>query len=177
MIDQAAYSRGLDVSDWLASAHPIPGQAKAEWGEPRKGRIALIPSGRAFDTVRVAATVVHAAVGTSDEAAVAAFLSALIDGPVIHDAYCATGSYGAYYFLVPLGSCAHHHADDAQLLTSDTWLGVPEPTRTARPGAFWVLAPRQRGDLCIPGYVDQLIRAGRRNLAEAAGAVQEGGTQ
>ncbi|MFI1170738.1 hypothetical protein [Streptomyces melanogenes] len=164
MIKETDYSRA--VSDWLADAHPNPAQAKAEWGDPRRGRVALIPSGRAFDTIRVSTSIVHAAVGATSEGEVAAFLSALVDGPIIHDAYSATGAYGVYYFLVPLGFCAHHLADDAQLLTSDTWLGVPEPTRTARPGPFWVLAPRQRDDFCIPGYVDQLIRAGRRKLAE-----------
>lgn len=175
MIKQTAYSRA--VSDWLAEAHPNPAQAKAEWGDPRRGHLALIPTGRTFDTVRVSAGIVHATVDAEDEASVAAFLSALVDGPVIHDAY---SSAGAYYFLVPLGSCAHHLADAAQLLApGTTWLGVPEPTRTARPGAYWVLPPRQRDDLCIPGYVDQLIQAGRRKLAEppVAGPGMEGGVQ
>ncbi|WP_369383957.1 hypothetical protein [Streptomyces sp. cg36] len=172
MTGQVAYSRGLGVANWLASAHPDPEQAKAEWGDPRKGHVALIPTGRIFDAVRVAAKVVHAAVGDTDDARVAAFLSALVDGPVIHDAYSASI---AYCFLVPLGSCAHHRADDAhRLVPGTTWLGVPEAARTARPGAFWVLAPRQYDDLCIPGYVDQLIRAGRRNLAKAAEIAREG---
>ncbi|MFK8911290.1 DUF6415 family natural product biosynthesis protein [Streptomyces sp. YS-3] len=164
MIDHVARNRAAAVSDWLGAAHPNPGQARAEWGDPRKGHIALLPTGQVFDTVRVAAKVVHAAAGAQDEASVAAFLGALLDGPVIHDAYSATGA-SVYYFLVPLGSCAHHLADDARLLAPGTWVGVPEPTRTARPGSFWILPPRQRDDLCIPGYVDQLIRAGRRALA------------
>lgn len=166
MIDQAAHVRV--VADWLASAHPHPAQAAAEWGDPRRGHVALIPTGNVFDTVRVAASTVHAAAEAKDEAAVAAFLSALVDGPIIHDAYSSTL---AYYFLVPLGSCTHHVAADAQHLAPGTWLGVPDLSRTARPGPFWVLPPRGRDDLCIPGYVDQLIRAGRRRLAEAPPAV------
>ncbi|MEU1078609.1 hypothetical protein ABZ404_39130 [Streptomyces sp. NPDC005878] len=161
MIGHAA--RSAAASEWLAQAHPFPPQVKEEWSDPQRG-VALIPTGHTFDTVRVAAHLVHAAADSSNEAAVAGFLSALVDGPIIHDAYSATS---AYYFLVPLGSCAHHLTPDAQLLAPGvTWLGVPHLSRTARPGSFWVLAPRQRDDLCIPGYVDQLIRAGRKRLAE-----------
>ncbi|MFD9789454.1 DUF6415 family natural product biosynthesis protein [Streptomyces sp. NPDC059070] len=152
------------ITDWLASAHPAPPAARGEW---MIGGLAMLPTGRAFDTVRISAAIVHAAAQSGDSDTVAAYLGHMADGPVIHDAYDA-GVW--YYALVPLGTCAHHDTPDAQLLTPETtWLGVPALHRTARPGAYWICPPRRREDYCVPAGVDGVIRLGRRRAAEPRG--------
>ncbi|MGP9017776.1 hypothetical protein ACT1U9_05120 [Streptomyces sp. BR1] len=148
------------ISDWLASAHPTPSTAWAEWQE---GGIAMLPTGRAFDAVRVSAEIIHAAAGSRDPRFVGAYLSNVMDGPVIHDAYDVRVRY---YAMVPLGSCARHLTPDALLLTPrSTWLGVPAVHRTARPGAYWINPPVYQEYLCAPDGVDEVIALGRRNLA------------
>ncbi|MFD9790429.1 DUF6415 family natural product biosynthesis protein [Streptomyces sp. NPDC059070] len=148
------------VSQWLASAHPVPSAARQEWAV---GGLAMLPTGRAFDTVRIAAAIVHAAAQSGDAGAVGAYLARTLDGPVIHDAYAASVWY---YALVPPGSRTHHDTPDAQLLTPETtWLGVPAPHRTTRPGPYWLHPPRHREDHCLPAGVDSVIRLGRRRAA------------
>ncbi|WP_369383028.1 DUF6415 family natural product biosynthesis protein [Streptomyces sp. cg36] len=159
MTDQTAA-----ITDWLASAHPAPPAARGEW---MMSGLAILPTGRAFDTVRISAAIVHAAAQSGDSDTVAAYLDHMMDGPVIHDAY---NSGVWYYALVPLGTCTHHNTPDAQLLTPETtWLGVPAVHRTARPGAYWICPPRRREDFCVPAGVDGVIRLGRRRAAEPGG--------
>ncbi|WP_329402764.1 hypothetical protein [Streptomyces melanogenes] len=45
------------VTNWLASAHPVPAWARREFD----AGIALVPTGEKFDAIRVPAPVVHAA--------------------------------------------------------------------------------------------------------------------
>lgn len=157
MIDQNARM----ISQWLASAHPTPSKAWKEW---QIGGIAMLPTGRAFDTVRISAAIVHAAAQSGDAGAVGAYLARVLDGPVIHDAYDASVWY---YALVPLDTCTHHRAPDATLLGPDpTWLGVPAVHRTARPGVYWLLPPRRRADHCAPAGVDEVIHHGRHRVTE-----------
>ncbi|MBD0746399.1 hypothetical protein [Streptomyces sp. CBMA152] len=146
------------VSDWLASAHTTPSTAWTEW---QQGGIAMLPTGRAFDAVRISAAIVHSAAQSRDSDTVGLYLGGVLDGPVIHDAYDTSVWY---YALVPLGSCAHHDSpDDAQLLMPETtWLGVPAVHRIARPGAYWMHPPRHREDFCSPDGVDEVIRLGRQ---------------
>ncbi|MBD0744979.1 hypothetical protein BG418_25360 [Streptomyces sp. CBMA152] len=120
----------------------------------------MLPTGRAFDTVRISAAIIHAAAQSGDSDTVAAYLGRVLDGPVINDAYDTSVWY---YALVPLGSCTHHHAPDALRLTPDTtWLGVPAVHRTARPGAYWMHPPRHHEDFCVPEGVDEVISLGRQ---------------
>ncbi|MFD9791300.1 DUF6415 family natural product biosynthesis protein [Streptomyces sp. NPDC059070] len=152
--------RTTAITDWLASAHPAPATARGQW---TMDGLAMLPTGRAFDTVRISAEIVHAAAQSGDSDAVAAYLAHMVDGPVIHDAYAASVSY---YVLVPLGSCSHLNTPDAQRLAPDTtWLGVPAVHRTERPGPYWICPPRRREDYCVPAGVDGVIRLGRRRAA------------
>ncbi|MFC0847790.1 DUF6415 family natural product biosynthesis protein [Streptomyces noboritoensis] len=134
------------VSDWLASAHPTPAAAHREW---HTAGIALIPTGRVFDALRLPAAIVHRAVGSALPELVRARLG---DGAVIHDAY-EPGRW--YYALVRPG--ARH---DAYRLDEGTWLGIPETGRTTRPGAYWIRPPRHPEDFCPADAIAQLIRRG-----------------
>ncbi|MFI1100992.1 DUF6415 family natural product biosynthesis protein [Streptomyces melanogenes] len=133
------------VSDWLASAHPTPEGAHHEW---KLSGIALIPTGRVFDVLRLPAAIVHRAVGSAVPELVRARLG---DGAVIHDAY-EPGRW--YYALVRPG------AQHAYRLDEGTWLGIPEAGRTTRPGAYWIRPPRHPEDFCPMDGVAELIRRG-----------------
>ncbi|WP_371653246.1 MULTISPECIES: DUF6415 family natural product biosynthesis protein [unclassified Streptomyces] len=148
------------VSDWLASAHPTPKAAHREWSA---GGIALIPTGRVFDAVRLSSAIVHRAVGSAVPELVRARLGETIAGAVIHDAY-EPGRW--YYALVEPGACGRHMAPDACRLDEGTWLGIPEAHRTTRPGAYWSRPPRHREDFCPEDGVTQLIRLGRAGLTQ-----------
>ncbi|MEV6553094.1 DUF6415 family natural product biosynthesis protein [Streptomyces sp. NPDC051597] len=147
----------MTPADWLASAHHAPEAARREWST---GGIALIPTGRAFDAVRLSSDIVHSAAGSAPET-VAAILGELLDGPVIHDAY-QPGRW--YYALVEVGACTQLKALDAFRLDPGTWLGVPAIDRTGRPGAYWVRPPQHREDWCDPAGVAELIRLARTVL-------------
>ncbi|MFD9505040.1 hypothetical protein [Streptomyces mirabilis] len=148
------------IAEWLSWAHPVPEQAWAEWSAQG---VALLPLGERFAAVRVAADVLHAAVGCEEPGRVAAALAELRTGPVIHD-HRTTGA--AYYALIQ----AHAGlvwADDllAPCLSKGTYLGVPRIDRRESPGTYWVVPPRHDGDLCRPETVRSLVRTGRQKLA------------
>lgn len=146
---------------WLASAHPTPSAAWMEW---EKGGLAMLPTGHAFDAVRVSAAIIHSAAQSGDRDTVGAYLRRVLDGPVIHDAY---GQGVWYYALVAVRACSHHDTPDVQRLTPQTtWLGVPAVARTGRPGAYWLIPPRRPADYCAPAGVDEVVRIGRQRVVE-----------
>ncbi|PKV88681.1 DUF6415 family natural product biosynthesis protein [Streptomyces sp. TLI_146] len=122
------------VAHWLASALDTPSTAWLEW---ERGGAALLPTGKAFDAVRISAAIIHAAAQSGSPDAVGPYLDRIVDGPVIHDAY---GAGLSYYALVPPGTIH----------------------RTTRPGVYWLLPPRGVGHLCAPAGLGQLIHLGRR---------------
>ncbi|MFC0844939.1 hypothetical protein ACFH04_14630 [Streptomyces noboritoensis] len=143
------------ITDWLASAHPVPAQAQREFAVG----IALVPTGEKFDAIRLPAPILHAAARTEDPDAVAAFLAkTLPGGAVIHDAY-GVGVW--YYALVPPGTYANWQAPDAECLRPGTWLGVPRPDLTARPGPHWALPPHTAGSVCAAKAVADLVALGQ----------------
>ncbi|MFK8910650.1 DUF6415 family natural product biosynthesis protein [Streptomyces sp. YS-3] len=150
------------VAQWLASALDTPSKAWLEW---EQGGAAMLPTGRAFDAVRISAEIIHAVTQSGHPDAVRPCLDRLVDGPVIHDAY---GAGVSYYALVPLGARIEHTGADAPVLAQGTYLGVPDVHRTARPGMYWLLPPRGVGDLCTPTGVDRLIRLGRQRIEDPA---------
>ncbi|MFI1104996.1 hypothetical protein [Streptomyces melanogenes] len=149
------------VTDWLASAHPVPAQARREFDVG----IALVPTGGKVDAIRLPAPIVHAAAGSESPDAVAAFLAAALPGggAVIHDAY-GVGVW--YYALVPPGTYTAWQATGAECLRPGTWLGVPRLDLTARPGPHWTLPPRAVGTLCTAQAVSDLITLGQNRLRQ-----------
>ncbi|GAA0616960.1 hypothetical protein [Streptomyces crystallinus] len=149
------------ITDWLASAHPVPAQARREFAVG----IALVPTGDKFDAIRLPAPLVHAAVGSEDPDAVAAFLAKTLPGggAVIHDAY-GVGVW--YYALVPPGTHVDWRVPDVECLRPGTWLGVPRVDLTARPGPHWTLPPREPGCVCAPHALTNLIALGHDKLRE-----------
>ncbi|MGA4841779.1 hypothetical protein [Streptomyces sp. G45] len=125
------------ISAWFAQAHPSPLKAYAEW---RQHGVALLPLGRRFDAIRVAAARVHVAVGSSAPSTVAAALADWLHGPVVRDQRPA---HGPYYVLI---SPAEQWVGDERLSTT-TYLGIP---RVGDPGEIitWVVPPAYPGALC-----------------------------
>jgi hypothetical protein len=141
------------IAEWLSRAHPVPEQALAEWSAQR---VALLPLGERFAAVRVAADVLHAAVGREEPGRVADALAWLRTGPVIHDHRTAEATY---YALIQ----AH-----AGLVGSEDLLAPC--LRREPPGTYWVVPPRHDGDLCHPETVRSLVRTGRQALTHYATA-------
>ncbi|WP_371652603.1 MULTISPECIES: hypothetical protein [unclassified Streptomyces] len=156
MIDQSTGA----ITDWLASAHDAPAQARREFDVG----IALVPTGEKFDAIRLSAPVVHAAAGSEDPDAVAAYLAqTLANGAVIHDAY-GVGVW--YYALVPPGTHAHWQVPGVECLRPGTWLGVPRVDLTARPGPYWALPPSAVGSVCAARAVADLVALGQTRLRQ-----------
>ncbi|GAA1356261.1 hypothetical protein [Streptomyces beijiangensis] len=147
------------VEDWLVRAHPDPSRAQTEWWLQD---IAMIPTGRRFDALRIPAPLVHAAARGNDRFQVTAFLSEFFDrAGIIHDGYMTGVSY---YALIPPGTAAAWQSTEAVCLEPGTWLGIPRTNCLEPPGPYWVLPPRFAGDLCAPHTVSALLAAGRALL-------------
>ncbi|WP_371652533.1 MULTISPECIES: hypothetical protein [unclassified Streptomyces] len=152
------------ITDWLASAHDVPAQARREFAVG----VALVPTGEKFDAIRLPADIVHAAAGGEDPDTVASFLAeALEDGAVIHDAY-GVGVW--YYALVPPGTHAAWRVPRVECLRPGTWLGMPRIDLTARPGPYWTLPPNAVGSVCAARAVADLVALGQRRLRQARSA-------
>ncbi|ARX84323.1 hypothetical protein [Streptomyces alboflavus] len=135
------------LSDWLAHAHPVPGQAHAEWSHHG---IALLPLGRRFDAVRVPAERIHTAVGSDQPRTVAASLADWLHGPVIRDT--RSGSRPYYVLVAPTADW-----DGAEeRLTTGVHLGVPRPGSLSMLAA-WVVPPQHPGSLCDPAHLRALL--------------------
>ncbi|MER6233376.1 hypothetical protein ACFY1L_46215 [Streptomyces sp. NPDC001663] len=160
-------NRPADASEvirhWLATAHPTPSRAYAEWTEQG---VALLPLGRRFNAIRVPGQLIHAAAGSDQPEHVAQVVRDALDGPVIHDHLTAGPTY---YALVPYAPAIPWlGANDTPLLGPDTYLGIPTLDHTAPPGTYWVTPPRHRNHLCPHDAVFDLILTGRRTLHESA---------
>jgi hypothetical protein len=153
------------ISEWLARAHPVPEQARSEWANQG---VALLPLGRRFAAVRLAGSLVHAALGSDDPSLVAEVLSLRLRGPLIHD-HRATGP--TYYALIQWhAGLVWDYGHAAPCLQGDTYLGVPRIDRLEPPGTYWLVPPRYDGDLCRPQAVRDLIDIGLEQLTQHAPA-------
>ncbi|EPH43328.1 hypothetical protein ABT390_20125 [Streptomyces aurantiacus] len=139
------------ISDWLARAHPLPAQARAEWSHHG---IALLPLGRRFDAVRVPADRVHAAVGSDDPRTVAAALADWLHGPVIRD--IRSGGRPYYVLVAPYADGDADWNGREERLGADTHLGVPRPGSLSMLAA-WVVPPQHPGNLCDPAHLRALL--------------------
>ncbi|GAV39952.1 hypothetical protein [Streptomyces acidiscabies] len=111
-----------------------------------------------------------------------ALLAKELRGPVVHDRHEIGVSY---YALVPAEPLKWPYPDEAPYLTSDTsdsWLGVPDISRTRPPGSHWTVPPRFVGDLCrmerLAGFILRslpVLRAHEETLEKAR--EEEGGKQ
>lgn len=136
------------IAAWLAGADPRPDTVHTAWAQHG---LALIPLGRRFDAIRVAAERVHAAVGSGEPQAVAAFLSDWLDGPVIRDVRSA---WGPYYVLIATDA-AWRGAEER--LSTNTLLGVPRLGRPLTTLTRWAVPPSAPGDLCDPVHLAALL--------------------
>lgn len=148
---------------WLASSHPTPEKPWREWGE---SGIAVLPTGAAFDAVRIPEDVVHAAVESTDLDTVGVALAERLDGPVIHDARGRN-----YYVLVQPGARVDLEpaVDGVEHLPARTHLGVPSIElceHTRETPIYWAV-PGIRPGHCDANALGLIVRAGIRRLAEA----------
>lgn len=151
------------ITEWLARTHPDPAQAHTEWVEHG---IALLPLGRRFAVVRVPERLIHAALGTSHLDEITRLLTDRLKGPVIRD----SRSMGTpYYALIEWHAGLVWDTDEeAPCLGDGTHMGVPRLDVVAPPGAYWLVPPRDAGDLCRPQAVRDLIEDARSVLVAAA---------
>ncbi|MEU8886754.1 hypothetical protein [Streptomyces sp. NPDC048442] len=148
-------SSATAATEWLAHAHSVPPQARAEWADQR---LAMLPLGKRFDAVRIPADVLHAALITPHPAAEGPLLEQLLGGPVIQD------DERWVYPLVPLGGAVRWRSRAAAYLGHGSWLGVPQVDQLAPPGAYWVVPMCEPGRLCALARVAELVEVGAARL-------------
>lgn len=149
------------ITNWLARAHPNPGQAHTEW---REHHIALLPLGRTFSVIRIPERLVRASLDTTDLNRTASLLADRLQGPVIRDSR-PMGT--PYYALIQWHSGLVWDGDeDTPCLGDGAYMGVPRLDRVTPPGPYWLVPPRDADDLCRPEMVRALIREARAAVAE-----------
>ncbi|MEU8892988.1 hypothetical protein [Streptomyces sp. NPDC048442] len=157
-LPRASSQSALTPSHWLALAHPSPARAHGEW---RTHRVAMLPLGQRFDTVRIPAAVLYAALHDVRPAAVSPLLEQVLDGPVIQDAE------RWFYPLVPVSGAVRWQSRAATYV-GEGWLGVPEIHQVPPPGAYWVVPMREPGHLCDQTRVAELVAVGSARLSGAS---------
>ncbi|MFF0746657.1 hypothetical protein ACFYVL_40345 [Streptomyces sp. NPDC004111] len=123
--------------------------------------MAMLPLGALFDTIRIPADVLYAALVNVRPAGVGQTLANLLGGPVIQD------DERWFYPLVRVGGAVRWHSPAARYL-SQGWLAVPRADQLAPPGAYWVVPPREPGRLCDLGRVGEMVSVGVSRLAGAS---------
>lgn len=155
------------ITDWLARAHRVsPDTAHTEW---RTQGVALLHLGQRFSAVRLPERLVRAAVGSADMAEIADTLAARLQGPVIRDSL-AVGR-PCYALIEWHAGLVWEDGEDTPCLGDGTHLGVPHISRVSPPGTYWLVPPRDAGDLCRPEHVQQLVRDAQAVMANAEAAL------
>ncbi|MFE5974325.1 hypothetical protein ACFQ64_19450 [Streptomyces sp. NPDC056460] len=161
-------SREAGAATWLLLAARDPGQARREWATYG---VALLRCGTLFSAVRIPASVVHTAAGTSDRTEVADYLLQALEGPCFFD-----GTSQAFYALTPRSTAARWNVPGTEALGADFFLGVPA-TGICEPGpmsaAWWVVPMDGPAALCHPDAVRRLVQQGR--IRRTPTAAQEAG--
>lgn len=149
-------------TEWLLRAADDPGTAVREW---RTHGVALLRCGKTFAAIRIPATLVHAALGTTDPQQIAAALPNALGGPAIWDG----PEMPVYALIQGHAGLVWDGRDDTPCLgqdpSLDTYLGVPALDRLAPPGPHWVVPPRTDEQLCRPSAVRGFITRARAMLA------------
>ncbi|MFG3050307.1 hypothetical protein ACGFZP_05035 [Kitasatospora sp. NPDC048239] len=115
---------------WLAASDPDTGHAY-RWWEHNPDGVAIMPCGRLFDVVEIYAPLTDRLLPHPS-----------VTGPVI-----AFADTRKLYVLVPTGTADSWHDDSSQCLGDGHYLAVPDPSRLAPLGAYWVQAPDGSGQL------------------------------
>ncbi|MFE7128973.1 hypothetical protein [Streptomyces sp. NPDC057617] len=149
------------IAEWLVTGSKEPEGAFRTW---RTGRYAMVPTGTAFDAVRMPQELVHAAVGSWDPEVVAGALSEILDGPVIRD------PDAWIYALVPPRTTETWRSPHAVVRGRGAWLAMPRtdlihPTQSR---IYWAVPVDTVGQLCSPADVADLLRVGEHRLAYQA---------
>ena len=174
--------RRLAAEHWLLSTLPAPRreQARVHW---QTGGVALLPLGTLLAAVRLPGALVHAvAASTKPEDVDAVLDEALQGGPVICDQHRQR-----YYVLVPASvprtwrdAARDWRTDGVEVLGRAAYLGVPSMDAvTAASGveSYWAVPMESAGVLGTPLRVARLIAHGVHQLAEAAKAGLDAGSE
>ncbi|MEV0635862.1 hypothetical protein AB0I77_12970 [Streptomyces sp. NPDC050619] len=128
-----------------------------EWSSAAK--LALIPLGKTFDTVRIHEPVVHSAAQSDESSTLGPWLARHLRGPVIHDP-----GFRRYYVLVPPGTAPAWTARNTECLSDGTYLGVPRTDRTELDeytrASYWSVPMARPGALCQAADVLQVVLMG-----------------
>ncbi|MFF3399699.1 hypothetical protein ACFYW6_14385 [Streptomyces sp. NPDC002659] len=149
----------LAIANWLAGTLGVPEIAQSDW---RAQHLAMLPTGRLFDAVRMSQALVHAAIGSVAADVVSKTLAELLEGPVI----CDRQTW--YYALVPPRTTENWTSPLAHCRGRGGWLGVPSVNRTQPRGVHWTVLPQSAGDLCAVEAVAALLAIGRDRLDAAS---------
>ncbi|MCF4138692.1 hypothetical protein L1856_21150 [Streptomyces sp. Tue 6430] len=155
--------RALTAEQWLLTAAPDRGRARAEW---LSDGVPLLRCGGAFGAIRISAPPVHAAARTDDLVEVDQYLAkALLGGPVFMDQ-----ESGRYYALVGISTgrrpAWQQARDDAEYLGQNHYLGVPALSATdPAHRSYWCVPMDSAGILTVADAVSQLVDTGRDRLA------------
>ena len=150
------HERRLAVAHWLLTAATERTRTAADWEE--RGLL-LLECGTLFSAIRVPADVVQRAAQSGDPQQVDAHLAVVLDGgPVIVDPVSQR-----YYALVPVSTVLRWNVSGTLRLGRGSALGVPYPDRTERRHGrpYWSVPMDSAADLCVPGLVARMVRAGR----------------
>lgn len=134
----------IAAREWLAAADTDPAHAY-RWWESNPAATAILPLGRTFEAVEVGA-----------ERAEEVLRHPGITGPVLR---LVAGGHA--YVLVPVGTSQAWTVSAALCLDEAHYLAVPDPSRVAPPGAYWVRPPDGSGTLTDPAVLAEVVtRAG-----------------
>ncbi|MBT2468508.1 hypothetical protein J7E97_11615 [Streptomyces sp. ISL-66] len=152
-----------DFHRWLAASNPEPNQAENEWQDHG---LALLRLGR-FEVVRIPDAIVHAAMGSAEDAVVDFALTWAVEGAVIHD----SRGRNHYALVAPGTKDRWRIRAGVECLGPGTHLGVPGPSlvrATPHRPIYWAALPASGSYFCRTAVVQLLVRVGAARLAEAA---------
>ncbi|AXG81164.1 hypothetical protein DVK44_29630 [Streptomyces paludis] len=159
MLRRRRMEADIRIARWLASSITEPDFAYEDW---QRGRPAVLRVGVRFDAVKMHPNLVHAALGVTGVTDVVDAMPVMIGGPVV----AHPGPW--YHALVPVGTCARWGEPYGTMLGVGGWLKVPHPSNRGTSDVHWASPVVAPGQLCDPGDVAALLRAGAGKLGDNA---------